>query len=71
MSTPKAKKVPTVSLLIGGHFHLCSFFCVVLSLGVPKLVVLAVHIGYQFCMGTVLDYATLMEHGDLVAELAT
>ena len=44
-------------------------FRIILRLGSPKFVILAVLIGYQLSMSALLDDFTLVEHCDLVAEL--
>lgn len=46
------------------------FLGVILCLGVPEFVVLAVLIGYQLGMGSLLDDGTFVEYGNFVAELA-
>ena len=55
----------------GYHCRLRSFIRVILSLGVPEFVVFAGCICKQAIVGTSLDHTSVMEHCNLVAELAT
>lgn len=45
-------------------------FCIVLGLGGPEFVIFTALIGKQLGMGALLDDCALMEHSDLIAELA-
>ena len=44
---------------------------IILCLCIPQLVVFTVCISNEACMRALLDNGTLMEHSDLIAELAT
>ena len=61
--------VPT-ALLVRWGLSLCCLFRVILCLGVPEFVVFAVYVCKQAVVGTLLDHAAFVEHGDLIAELA-
>ena len=51
--------------------RLRSFLGIILCLIIPKLIILAVHIGYKLGMSALLDNCALMEYGNLVTEFAT
>ena len=66
--------MPVTEILVTGIlvykslFYLGSFR-IILRLGVPQLVVFAVCIGNERSVSSLLKNSSLMEHGDLVAEL--
>ena len=55
------KEIPSTFAVVTG---------VILRLGVPKLIVFASWIGYQFLVGALLDDSAIVEHGDFIAEFA-
>ena len=69
LSTPKARKYPPFNAEQWVS-QLCCFISVILCLGIPKLIILAVHIGYKLGMSALLDDCALVEYCDLVAEFA-